>query len=68
MTLTEARQAKGWGKTRLAKEAGISRVSVERYEAGTQSPNWSTVLLLSEALGMPPGELEFSPRTVRFGR
>ena len=45
-----ARGALGWSQSRLAKEAGISKVSLARLEAGTGSPRFSTVTRIREAL------------------
>lgn len=59
MTLQQARKAAGMSQAKLAMKSGVSRVSIARYEIGTQSPNWSTVLLLSAAVKVVPGELQF---------
>jgi hypothetical protein len=32
--------------------AGLSRISVARFEAGTREPVWSSLLALAEALGV----------------
>lgn len=60
MTLKDARKSAGLSQDKLSKKSNVSRTSIARYETGNQLPNWSTVILLSSALGIDPGELQFT--------
>ncbi|NGM38269.1 helix-turn-helix transcriptional regulator [Methylobacterium sp. DB0501] len=45
-----ARAALGWSQPDLAERAGVQRLVVARYEAGTQTPHPKTMVRLVEAL------------------
>lgn len=50
--LENARKASGLTHERLAQQAGLSRMTVQRTEAGKIDPRLSTLLVLARALGM----------------
>lgn len=50
--LREARRAAGLQQEELARRAGVSRMTVQRLEAGTIDPRVSTVGVLARALGL----------------
>jgi transcriptional regulator with XRE-family HTH domain len=45
------RQAQGLSQAALAAKAGVSRVFVEKIEAGARTPSWGTLGRLARALG-----------------
>ena len=45
------RQAQGLSQAALAIKAGVSRVFVEKIEAGARTPSWGTLARLARALG-----------------
>ena len=62
--LRSARTALGWSQARLAKAAGVAKVTVARMEAGMMSPRLSTITALQAVmeregvrltLNSPPG-------------
>lgn len=56
--IVELRDAAGWGQRRLAKETGLSPVTVVHIETGqTPEPRLSTVRKIAEAFGMTTNEL-----------
>lgn len=56
-SLHRARLVRGWSLARTAAAAGISRTTLTHLEAGTGNPTVETVWALSQALGVPVGEL-----------
>jgi transcriptional regulator with XRE-family HTH domain len=54
--LQVARLSRGWSRTELAQEAGVTPQTVARVESGG-SPLPSTRFVLAEALGVPRAEL-----------
>lgn len=60
--LTLARQRRGYTKTGLAEEVGVSTRTIIRYENGEQEPDSEIVRRLCDALGFPA---EFFSRTDR---
>lgn len=50
--LQRRRLEKGWTVSRLAREAGVNRVSIERWEDDQREPHWPFRLALREALGL----------------
>lgn len=50
--LESARVAQGLSHEALAQRAGLSRMTVQRSEAGKIDPRLSTLLVMSRALGM----------------
>lgn len=48
----EARQCKGWTQYKLAKESGVSREMIAKFELGKHSPTLSTLLKLLSALSL----------------
>lgn len=57
-----ARKAAGLTHDKLAQRAGVSRMTVQRTEAGKIDPRLSTVLVLARALGM---DLMLVPKSLR---
>lgn len=60
--LRDARRAAGLKQDELARRAGVSRMTVQRIEAGTIDPRASTLLVLARALGL---ELLVVPAALR---
>jgi transcriptional regulator with XRE-family HTH domain len=60
--LQHARRAAGLTHELLAQRAGLSRMTVQRTEAGKIDPRLSTLLELARALGM---DLMLVPKTLR---
>jgi transcriptional regulator with XRE-family HTH domain len=54
--MREAREAKGWSKYHIAKATGLSEEGVAKLER-EGNPRLSTLLLLSQALGVPVATL-----------
>jgi transcriptional regulator with XRE-family HTH domain len=50
--LRELREARGWTQQDLAGRAGVSAISVTRYESGGRVPDFDAVLALAGALGV----------------
>lgn len=48
--LRELREARGWTQQELAGRAGLSPISVTRYEGGGRVPDFDAVLALAAAL------------------
>lgn len=46
------REAKGWTRYRLAKEAGLSESILSRCESGKRTVSWDTACRLADALGV----------------
>lgn len=55
--LAEIRKRKGMTQTQLADLAGITRVSVARYETTDREPNLTTARRIARALGVSLSEL-----------
>jgi HTH-type transcriptional regulator/antitoxin HipB len=49
--LRARRQGLGLSQAALADKAGVSRVFVEKIEAGARTPSWGTLERLARALG-----------------
>jgi HTH-type transcriptional regulator/antitoxin HipB len=49
--LRARRQAVGLSQAALAAKAGVSRIFVEKIEAGARTPSWGTLARLAQALG-----------------
>ncbi|MBB3119793.1 helix-turn-helix domain-containing protein [Pseudoduganella violacea] len=60
--LTNARKAFGLTHDALAQRAGVSRMTVQRTEAGKIDPRLSTLQVLARALGM---DLMLVPKALR---
>jgi DNA-binding XRE family transcriptional regulator len=60
--LQHARKASGLTHEMLAKRSGLSRMTVQRTEAGKIDPRLSTVLLLARTLGM---DVMLVPKSLR---
>jgi len=60
--LQNARKSAGMTHDKLAKRAGLNRMTVQRTEAGTIDPRLSTLLVLARALGM---DLMLVPKSLR---
>ncbi|HWK63165.1 MAG TPA: helix-turn-helix transcriptional regulator [Eoetvoesiella sp.] len=58
----EARQARKLSQSELADLAGLSRMAVQKMEAGTTDPRLSSLIVLARAMGM---ELMLVPRALR---
>lgn len=50
-------KSKGLSVAAVAREAGLSREAIYMVDAGRRSPNISTVIDLSRAIGVKPVEL-----------
>jgi transcriptional regulator with XRE-family HTH domain len=50
--LKSLRETAGISQYRLAKQSGLSKQAISRLEVGLREPTWSTVQLLSAALGV----------------
>ena len=50
--LIETRNKIGLTQVQVAKRAGISEVSYQRIEYGTQKPNVDTAIMIAETLGI----------------
>lgn len=57
----KARRAAGLSQAELAERAGVSRMTVQKLEAGTIDPRASTLDVLARELGL---ELVFVPRSL----
>lgn len=55
--LRELRESKGLRQEDLARDVGVSRLSVGRYEAGDRSVPANLVRPWAQALGLTPAEL-----------
>jgi len=53
----EAREGLGWSQEDLGFEAELDRTYVSGIERGVRNPTLRTVLLLANALKVPPSEL-----------
>lgn len=60
--LQNARKASGLTHDMLAQRAGVSRMTVQRTEAGKIDPRLSTLLMLARTLGM---DLMLVPKSLR---
>jgi transcriptional regulator with XRE-family HTH domain len=49
--LRARRRAVGLSQAALAAKAGVSRIFVEKIEAGARTPSWGTLARLAHALG-----------------
>jgi transcriptional regulator with XRE-family HTH domain len=49
--LRARRHALGLSQAALAAKAGVSRIFVEKIEAGVRTPSWGTLERLAQALG-----------------
>ncbi len=58
--LKELRISKVLSQAELAEKAGISRDTVIHLEIGKQKPTFKTVRKLAKALGVEPGDIDFS--------
>lgn len=54
--LRRFREEAGLSQPALAERAGLSRLSVIRYETGASSPSWEVVRRLAELLGKTPND------------
>jgi transcriptional regulator with XRE-family HTH domain len=52
LRLKQLREAAGLTQRQLAERARLNRVTVAKFEAGTRSPSWETVIDLADALGV----------------
>ena len=52
-TLVAAREASNLTQEGLASAAGLSRISVARYEAGAHEPGLTAAFALAHTLGLP---------------
>jgi transcriptional regulator with XRE-family HTH domain len=60
--ITILREARGWTRYRLAKEAGLIPSTVERIEAGLRpNPQWDTVLAIARAFGISLDDFRENP-------
>jgi DNA-binding XRE family transcriptional regulator len=50
-SVTKHRENRGWSKTTLASQAGVTRTCIIRVESGKNDPEISTLIAIYEALG-----------------
>jgi transcriptional regulator with XRE-family HTH domain len=50
--LRQLRRLKGWTQTQLAEAAGVTRVTIQKLEAGVREPRPSTMARIAAALGV----------------
>ena len=50
------RAERGWSQDDLAKESGVSRNAIVRYESGLNEPMFTSVCALADAFGCPIGD------------
>ena len=55
--LAELRKSKGLSQQRLSDLSGVARVTIARFELGTQSPTLETLKRLADALKVPIDKL-----------
>jgi transcriptional regulator with XRE-family HTH domain len=55
--ISEARKIKGWTQAQLAKQAGLSTNTVNRFEKGHRVPDANQIIQLAEALSCAPERL-----------
>lgn len=55
--IAKMRRSKGYSQDRLALEGSFSRGTVSKIEAGKVDPKASTIIRISEILGISPGKL-----------
>ncbi len=68
MRLEEARRAKGLGRLRAARMAGMDRPGLFRIEKGHRTPGLEVALRISAALDLDPRDVdEFAPALERVG-
>ena len=59
-TLKELREGQFLSQMDLAQKSGIGRDTINRLEKGRQKPTFRTIRKLANALGVEPGEIDFS--------
>ncbi|MFR4440229.1 MAG: helix-turn-helix domain-containing protein [Hungatella sp.] len=52
-SLRKIRQEKNISQAELAKKAGLSEISIRKYESGERIPKFENILRISEALDIP---------------
>lgn len=57
MAIKEIRKAVGLSQEALAKESGVARISIARYEAGERIPNIETAARIAKALNCKVDDL-----------
>ncbi len=68
-TLREHRTARLLSQSELAEKAGVSNKTVVQLEYGRQVPTFRTMRLISQALGVTPGEVtEFAAALEERGK
>lgn len=50
--MTKRRNVLGWSQYRLAKESGLSREAIAKFELGKHMPKLDTLIRLCDALGI----------------
>ena len=53
-----AREAKGWSRATLAREAGVAQGTISNVELYGTAPRWDTVQRLAHALDIDVSQLE----------
>jgi transcriptional regulator with XRE-family HTH domain len=51
------RAERGWSQEELSRQTGLHSTAISKMERGARAPRFSTVVALSEALGVPAGRL-----------
>ena len=67
--LAKERQRRGLSMTQLASNSGLSQPSVSYFERNLRNPNLTTLLRISDALGVDLGRLiQRAVKDIRAGR
>lgn len=56
--LRRVRTMQGMSAAELARQTGVTRQEISRYEAGDRSPRYETLVKLAEALGVSLSEFD----------
>ena len=59
-TLRDIREGKFISQVDLAKLSGVTPATISRIESGKHKPRFVTIRKLAKALGVDPGDIEFS--------
>lgn len=60
--LRELRDSRGWTQQQLADASGMTLAAVQSLEQGRNYPEWPTVLLLCQALGVDCNSIAVEPK------
>jgi len=60
--IQEARKAKGWTQTQLARKMGVNRITITKYESGKLNMSLDVINHIAESLEVAPSII-FSPKS-----